>query len=229
MQEFLFFTSENQKADIAIHVTKTQDLHLDCNEILSHREMQKYEAFKTEIGKIEYLLGRYSAKQAYWHLNKNSTDLKTIEILNGVFGQPFFTHNSKFDISITHSKNIAGATVFDRRFLMGIDIEEINKSKIEFLKTMTLHKEVETFSIQNEFVWIISWCLKEALSKAIKVGLTIPLNLLEIEIMNEIEFGENIFECKFKNFPQYKGFARVKGVYVIALVYPKQLFIGVQE
>ncbi len=219
----LFLEHECKKIKTALCITETKDLLINPEEILSKTETEKYDSFKTEIGKQEFLLGRYSAKKAYVQLAEE-LEFKDIEIRNGIFEQPFFSNSTEFDLSIAHTKNIGAAIVFDRANPIGLDVETIDNSNVEALQEMTKDEEIENLNIRSEEALTIAWCLKEALTKAIKTGFTVPLELLKTE---QLIFRDNVFECRFKNFMQYKGIAKTKGDYVIALAYPQQLKLGV--
>jgi len=228
MPKLLFRSLEHKLLEVAVYVANSNDVFHESDDVLSHQEKKKYNMFKTATSKREYFLGRYCAKQAYLQLSKSKHELKSIEIVNGIFEQPVL-HDSKFNISISHSINVAGAVVFDKILEMGIDIETIVDDNIPTFKAVTLKEELGSFDIHNEFIFAVCWCLKESLSKAIKVGLTIPLPLLRIASIRKSKFGENLFECEFSNFQQYKGFAQLDCNYVVAIVYPKQLSIEVQS
>lgn len=68
--------------------------------------------------------------------------------------------------------------------------------------------------------------MKEALSKAIRTGLTIPTDLLSLKDLIVSEKNQNMFECYFENFSQYKGVAEIIGHCVTAIAYPKQLVLN---
>ena len=223
--ESLLLKYNNKDIKAVLCMTELKDFAVEMDAILSRFEMDKYRSFKTEIGKQEFLLGRYSAKKAYAQLNQQD-NLRNIEVKNGIFEQPFFAHNSEFDVSISHTKGAGGAIVFDRTYPMGFDMELICNSKISALQAATKDEEIISLNISPEKGLTIAWCLKEALSKAIRTGFTLPLELLQIEDFVKTN-DKNIFKCRFKNFAQYKGIAKIKGDYVVALAYPQQLTAGV--
>lgn len=214
-----------KKIKFALCITKSETASLKAREILSNLELKQYDLLQTELGRLQYLLGRYSAKKAISQIVDNKIVMSEIDIRNGIFEQPFFVDNSGFEVSITHTKGIGGAIVFDKAYPMGLDIEGLNKSKVEFLQEIIRAKEIKRLSTPHEITLTIAWCLKEALSKAIRTGLTIPFELLEVEGLMRADV-ENVFQCRFKNFTQYKGIAKIRENYVVALAYPKQLTVG---
>lgn len=80
--------------------------------ILSDKE---YEEFLKRPNKIDYLGGRYAAKEAFIKVNKLSaglTILKEIEVLNNPDGSPYILYKGQiFDVSISHDGDYAVAVV----------------------------------------------------------------------------------------------------------------------
>lgn len=189
--------------------------------ILSPNEMKRYNSFKIDVPRTKYLLGRYSAKQAYLKLSGEISSMSKIEIKNGIFANPIL-NDPEFDISISHTYGMGAGIVFDRSFPIGIDLEKIDLSKVAALRLMTSKVEIENINTISELdILTVAWCFKEALSKVIKTGLTIPLELLKIE---KFMIKTDIFRCIFSNFTQYSGYAKkITNNIVIAVVYPNQL------
>ncbi len=72
----------------------------------------------SNIRKIEFLAGRFAAKEAYAKANgtgiREGCEFHQIEILNDELGKPilyFNRHDVKGFVSITHSKDYAAAQV----------------------------------------------------------------------------------------------------------------------
>ena len=213
--------------DIAVRmaccVTSLDDFHLQAHEVLSQHELAKYDSFKVASGRIEYLLGRCSAKRAYLNLTGRNVDYSGIDIRNGIFEQPYFADDAKLDVSISHSQNIGGAIVFDRVFPMGFDLEVIDEMKVKTIQVSVSDDELEHMDGDYESNITAIWCMKEALSKAIRTGLTVPLDLLKISNMKR---SGKFLECRFENFSQYKAIAEIVGTYAMSIVYPQQLTVG---
>jgi holo-[acyl-carrier protein] synthase len=80
--------------------------------ILSNRELSRYNSISNDQRKLEYIAGRFAAKEAYTKVYKNfSTPLNFIdvEVLTDEFGAPYieskYMPNDNIKISISHSKN----------------------------------------------------------------------------------------------------------------------------
>lgn len=216
----LAFRYNDTAIRVAYCVTKWASFNLRAQEVLSQQELEKYNSFKIESGRNEYLLGRYSAKQAYFKVINQKVDYRTINIRNGVFEQPFFTNDASLGISISHSRNVGGAIVFDKAFPMGIDLEVVDEETVRTIQPFISNDEIAHIKGKRECILVAVWCMKEALSKVIRTGLTIPFELLKIACAKG---NDNFFECYFENFPQYKGIAEIGGSHAAAITYPRQL------
>jgi 4'-phosphopantetheinyl transferase len=64
---------------------------------------------------------------------------------------------------------------------------------------------------------LLLWSLKEALSKALRCGLTVPFCLLEVSSLVRLPGG---VRARFENFSQYEGFAFCAAPFSLALVMP---------
>ena len=80
--------------------------------ILSNRELSRYNSISNDQRKLEYIAGRFAAKEAYTKVYKNfNTPLNfvDVEVLTDEFGAPYieskYMPNDNIKISISHSKN----------------------------------------------------------------------------------------------------------------------------
>ncbi len=80
--------------------------------ILSNRELERYNKISNEQRKLEYIAGRFAAKEAYTKVYKKfltPLNFVDVEILTDEFGAPYI--ESKYmpedivKVSISHSKN----------------------------------------------------------------------------------------------------------------------------
>lgn len=84
--------------------------------ILSKNELNIYQTFLNTERKLQFLAGRFSAKEAYSKAlgtGIGKVGFKDIEILNNNSGQPYINLNSQYKIhlSITHTANYASSFV----------------------------------------------------------------------------------------------------------------------
>lgn len=191
-----------------------------ATEFLSSQEQIYFKSFKQDTPRLHYLLGRHSAKRALIECDARESDFTKISIDTGVWGQPLLTSSPYLDVSITHANRHGIGLIYAKQYPMGIDIVGIDLHDIDVLKTMTSIKELTDIPSSELEGLTIAWSLKEALSKALRCGLTVPLHILQ---MQNFKFTDDIFECEFCNFPQYKGIAWILGRNTIGIVYPVQL------
>jgi 4'-phosphopantetheinyl transferase len=71
----------------------------------------------------------------------------------------------------------------------------------------------------EEMTWNVIWTIKEAVSKAIKVGLMTPFATLEISSLHRLSDGGLL--CYFKNFAQYKCYSWIIGKWILSIAIPK--------
>jgi len=68
------------------------------------------------------------------------------------------------------------------------------------------------------------WTMKEALSKALRCGLTVPLNLLEVRAA--VLQRDGSLRSEFSNFSQYKCQTWVVSPCVLSIALPLQLLMS---
>lgn len=82
------------------------------NRILSKREIERYESISNKKRKLEYIAGRFAAKEAYTKVYKKfltPLNFVDVEVLTDEFGAPYIESSYKpkdiVKVSISHSKN----------------------------------------------------------------------------------------------------------------------------
>lgn len=167
-----------------------------------------------------YLLGRYCAKHAisWYNKTKNFTE---VWIENGIFNHPVVIQasNSNTQVSISHTKEVGVAIAFPETYPMGIDIETISSKKADIIISHLSSSELNLNMFETKDAHLtFLWTAKEALSKVLKCGLTLPFYLLEI---NSVKRLENITISNFKNFKQYKAISFCLKNFLCSLVCPQ--------
>lgn len=185
----------------------------DPQKILTNSELQKYHSFKSQSAANSFFLGRYCAKYAYSIASNCHTSLNKINIVNGIFGQPFFEGLPGFNTSISHCNNEGAAIVFEQKYLMGIDICSPEDAESIF----------STFGEKDANV-ALAWTMQEALAKAISTGITIPLEILSPHNIQQIH--SHTFRSEYINFPQYQSIAWIDGTNIVAVCYPRNLVLN---
>jgi 4'-phosphopantetheinyl transferase len=204
----------------------------DMEYILHDEEKEKYNSLIAHKRKKSFLFGRFCAKKALVEFCGISK-LSEINISNGVFGQPIIHHSDihNIQISISHTDNMAVAIAFEEAHPVAIDIEEINNDKGNFIQShftecefLLLGKMPELLNISQTLFNFIIWSAIESLSKILKTGFTVPLDLFRIETIKSLEKENNKFLLTYNNFIQYKSIVFIVEGHVCSLTFPKNSF-----
>ena len=174
-------------------------------------------SFVSEKRKIEFFAGRVAAKLALAELQSD----RTICILNNDAGMPIVS-DEKFAVSISHSGDIAVALAFESDCSFGVDIQIIRTKSVNALK----HVVTEVFVPNDVEHLTAAWTMKEALSKCLKTGFTLPYE--EFLLADFVEKGQNKFWCTFTKYPQYIGKAVVWKNYVLAIIGNKEYIANIE-
>ncbi|QFQ28666.1 4'-phosphopantetheinyl transferase superfamily protein [Bacillus thuringiensis] len=177
--------------------------------------------------KQSYLAGRYAAKHSLSGAIGES-HLNQIWIDRGILDHPIVVHPNKqnIQVSITHCDEIGAALSFPEAVPMGIDIERIDRTRIDlFLSQMSDREKeiIEDLSFSTEATLTMFWTAKESLSKVLKTGLTTCFSLYELQKIRTEDAG--IVRSLFTNFPQYQTVSVIFGAYMCSITYPKRLCI----
>ena len=149
----------------------------NAKDILAEDELIKYNSFKFDKRRMDWLGGRYAAKTAVIKaLNLGSIKFSDVVIENEPSGKPYFRVNGKVYpnvLSISHCRQYAAASVsLKADMLLGIDIEVIEKRPDSWVKEAFSPKEnVSADALEQTRLW----SQKEAVLKALSVGLSVDL------------------------------------------------------
>ncbi len=107
---------------------------------------------------------------------------------------------------------------------MGIDIESesISDGAYEAVKKSLTHHEnicISSLPIKEPLALLIAWTAKEALSKAIKCGLLVPIQIFEIK---ELFYSDGLYHSTFVNFSQYKTLSFRYRKMIISIAIPEK-------
>lgn len=103
--------------DIGVDIVEFSEIKERLSEkfikrILSIRELKKYNSFNSDKRKLEYVSGRFAAKEAYTKLYKKfltPLNFIDVEVLTDEFGAPYiessYMPQDEIKVSISHSKN----------------------------------------------------------------------------------------------------------------------------
>ncbi len=202
----------------------------DLATFLHPNEIAYYENLVADKRKFSYLAGRYVAKLATAKY-LDEPNLTAIEICPGVFDQPIVKHLSTDtpDVTLSHCDDVAVAIATEPGHITGVDIENIDFAKTHVFKTQITDREAglaeecfEDFRVGYHLIWTA----KEALSKAIKCGLTVPFDILETE---EYSRGANgAYVLRYKNFVQYKSVSWIVNNHLLSITLPRKTNVNLK-
>lgn len=196
-------------------------------DFLHIEEKEVFEALQIERRRVSYLLGRFTAKSALAKCLGTEFQKSAVAIASGIFNQPVIQYNSfrPRAVSISHSNRLACSLAFPESHPMAIDVEEADEDRTKIMKTQILPGELnlaESKCVSKDLAATLVWTAKEALSKALRCGMTCPYELLEI---SDLEVKDDIRVGHFKNFGQYKFMSwHVKNT-VVTMVLPRRTTI----
>jgi 4'-phosphopantetheinyl transferase len=166
------------------------------------------------------LLGRFAAKRALGLLLPD-IDPRSLAIEPGVLGQPVLSGSAgveSIQVSLSHAGSVAVAVVFPAICPMGVDVERITPDQPAALDGLFTPAEARLAAAAGEGGAARLWCLKEALSKALRCGLSVPLPVLVIAALPAD--GSSSW-ADFTNFRAFRGLSLTTGRLAAALVVPR--------
>ncbi|MCR6643000.1 MAG: 4'-phosphopantetheinyl transferase superfamily protein [Sporocytophaga sp.] len=186
-------------------------------------EKSYYDSLKYERRKVSYMLGRIAAKKAISEFAEVKS-FSSIHIDSGIFQFPVvkipgITQN--IQVSLSHCDNFGIALAFPEQHPLGIDIEKIDTTKTEAIKSQMSPKELELIPKVNlplQTGCTALWTIKEGLSKIFRTGLTMDFKLLEVQ---SLEKKDSVYISSFTNCAQYKGISWSFENYVCTMILPK--------
>ena len=223
---------DKYECELVVSISRLADFHIQESmpDFLNINEEKYYSGLHHERKKKSYLLGRHAAKVAV-KAALNLENLKDAEISNGIFEQPVIRckKNISSQISLSHCDNIGIAIVFPDTLIVGVDIEKVNIQRYHLLRKLISDSEKSILLEESESnikMLTVMWSVKEALSKCIKTGFTIPMSFFEIK---NLSHKNEVFTGHFIHFIQYQYVAFEQDNYVIAIVYPSQMQMKIPD
>lgn len=189
--------------------------------LLHPNELATGEAFPAPRRQRSYLLGRCAAKAAL-ALLLPGRDPAALRVGSGLLDQPlvYGADAGPLDVSISHTDLQACALAFPAALPMGLDVEQVDPGHA---RTMQSQISPAEWALAGPFggdavrFATVLWSAREALSKALRCGLTVPLELLALERLAPSPWG---LTGRFCNFGQYALHVWPRADYVLALVLP---------
>jgi len=208
-----------------MHKSCPELLEEDCQLWLNPAEIDLLEEITAPRKKRSYLLGRYAAKLGLSRYLQDP-DLLTCSVERGALGQPLVKSQRMEvpEISLSHSGNHGACLVFPAGQQFGLDLEEIKPkgNRSAAIETHLTEKEQKLYARwkdtvgEVELLYLI-WTVKEALSKVLRCGLTLPFEALGLD---SLEWKEGVLHSRFTHFIQYRGISEWKDNMALSLVFP---------
>jgi 4'-phosphopantetheinyl transferase len=201
----------------AAPATRFDELHPRIDEFLDPVESGEYRALAVDRRRRSWLLGRFAAKRAA-AAYLGASDLRAMVVTRGVFGQPLLrvAEADAPGLSISHAGALAVAVAHPVGHPLAVDYEEIRPSQADAIASQLTPRELAWAGHDHPRLTAL-WTAKEALSKALRCGLTTPFRLFEtIELVD----ATGRVTGRFENFTQYRFVSKVAADSVLTLVLP---------
>ncbi|MBN8218090.1 MAG: 4'-phosphopantetheinyl transferase superfamily protein [Spirochaetes bacterium] len=186
-------------------------------------EEEALSSLKIERRRRTYLMGRYALKRAA----SDWTGLPPgrLETVAAILEYPILKAPVADvpDLTLTHTDGAAICLAVEAGHATGIDLEPINPARLATYDRVTTPRERDAsrnLALDAPSAAVLYWSLREALSKAVRCGFTVPFEVLELEALHE--HGDGLFRATFRNFGQYAGHAWIRDGHVFAVVHPKK-------
>lgn len=199
-------------------------LSLGSHAWLHPSEAATWQTMGSERRRMGYLVGRYATKRAAGRY-LGTEALEEVEVANGVFQQPIvrFPAWDIPQVTLCHTEHLALAVAHQPDHILGIDAEPLDPTRAHVLRPILSGAErahLGGLALSELNALFLLWTAKEALSKALRCGLTAPLGVLETDSMAWTGSGD--LRCTFTFFPQYQGRCALVRGHAVALVLPKE-------
>ena len=168
---------------------------------LHPNERLRYDAMGSDVAKQQFALGRCLAKQSYCELSGDDRDVADIEIRNGCHGHPYVS-GSDFQVSVSHCKAAVVAVCSEPGAIIGIDVETLDRSTTAIRRYCSEEERTLVPIDDDDYAYLCLWSLKEALSKALRLGFLIDFRMLAISECHE---KDGCYGCKFSHVSGLRG------------------------
>jgi len=228
--------------------------------VLHPREQARLATLKTEKRRKDWLLGRWTAKQLIGEVVANQTGEKlpfdSIEVRNGAMGDPIvkcqlpmfnsqllmddkqssiLNLQSLVTLSISHSNSHAFCALVEKaEWPLGADIERIERRSAEFVTDYFTNEEQALVNSTPEAMKDVAvtavWSAKEAVLKALHLGLTVDTRsvacLIKVGEERPLTWTPFTVHCDDTRLPQapppLTGWWRTYENFVLTLVVQKE-------
>lgn len=193
--------------------------------IFHPKELIYFETLKFEKRKQDYYAGRLAAKLAVRKSCETFLKLDQIEIASGPLRQPLVKckrADLASEVTLSHSEGLAAALASPTGIPFGLDVEKLSHEKVNLLKEEFREIKIPDFQISNgPDKEIIAWSLIESVSKAVKLGFSVPIETYEISSLRLRRDGS--IGCTYKYLQEFQGQAWIVGSYIVSVTHLKSI------
>lgn len=176
----------SQKYDLKGAIVELPEIYMDPEKFIHHfkgKELESLNRISNRKRKVSRIAGRLAARIALKKFDPehfSDSEDSAVEILNNENGKPYLTTNRDVCISISHSGTCAIAVVSKMR--VGVDIEHIECRPESFVNSFFLPSEQKWIKTDENSICRTNylWTRKEAVSKLIGVGGTVPFRSIPV-------------------------------------------------
>lgn len=185
-------------------------------------EAEYLDGLQASLRRQSYLMGRFCAKNALAQ-QMGLERAERILVEPGVFGQPLVRAPSHAGVGVTlsHSADYGCALAFDCMHPAGIDMEYPGPRHQRTLSPELSDEErarlEQAWRHPGAHTWL--WTVKEAISKALHTGLTVPVRFYEVK---ECERVGVFLMATFSHFPQYKALSFLWQGMLVSIALPRR-------
>ncbi len=219
-------TRENEQVPVVLAsapLTLFGEILSTARSALRGSELEYYGRLVHRRRQESFLVGRWVAKHvvSFWD---GDGDVGSVEISRGVFDQPLVrgAHTEGCRISLSHDNLWAAALVFPEAHPMGLDVETVDPARVETIigQLTGLERDWMGSAPDPAVCATALWTAREALSKVIGCGLTVPAAVLALK--DFVAEGSGTWTGTFAQFSQYQARTVVAGRTLVSIVLPRR-------
>lgn len=193
---------------------------------LSAAEHRRFAALTNPKRRSEFLHGRAAAKAAMCRLSPH-TRAADWSVVPGVFRQPVVHGPASMAVSIAHTRDCATALAFPTELFAGVDMERLRPDSQHAIRSqMTAHERqtLAASSVPEAMQLTLAWSAKEALSKALRMGLLLPFRELGLSGVT-YRAALDAWMMTFRLTPSLVVYAGLHGDEALALALPQRFAV----
>lgn len=192
--------------------------------LFTAKEISHLDGIKIDKRRLEFVRGRLAVKRATKALNGSLE--ASVEVEYGCLRQPLLQIDgagSPLQVSLSHNESCASAIVFSPYLIVGIDIEAVKPRIPERFVGFVSEREMEIYTelgLEEDQALTTVWTVKEALVKALRVGMGSDFAVAEVKSAKQI--GQKI-ESSFSSHHQLYACSWIDAGLVLSIVLPNSV------